>query len=116
LPQVIEHYTYRKEGHSTSDDPSKYRATDEGEVWPFGDPIERLKLHLIHIGGWDEERHAALADEYKKEVRETFKQAEAMGSVANSTQLPDGTMFEQVYETEPSHLRAQRAMFNEELD
>lgn len=113
---VIEHYTYRKEGHSTSDDPSKYRATDEGEVWPFGDPIERLKLHLIHIGGWDEERHAALADEYKKEVRETFKQAEAMGSVANSTQLPDGTMFEQVYETEPSHLRAQRAMFNEELD
>jgi 2-oxoisovalerate dehydrogenase E1 component alpha subunit len=113
---VIEHYTYRKEGHSTSDDPSKYRADNEGEVWPFGDPIERLKRHLIHIGAWDEARHAAQADAYKKEVRETFKAAEAMGSLANATQLPDGTMFEQVYETELTHLREQREMFNEELD
>lgn len=113
---VIEHYTYRKEGHSTSDDPSKYRAADEGDVWPFGDPIERLKTHLIHLGEWDEERHMALVERYKKEVRETFKEAEAMGSVANSTQLPDSTMFEQVYESEPTHLREQRAMFNEELN
>ena len=113
---VIEHYTYRKEGHSTSDDPSKYRAADEGDVWPFGDPIERLKTHLIHLGEWDDERHETLAETYKKEVRETFKEAEAMGSVANSTQLPDNTMFEQVYETELTHLREQRAMFNEELN
>lgn len=113
---LIEHYTYRKEGHSTSDDPSKYRAENEGDVWPFGDPIERLKLHLIHLGEWDEEQHEAQAEAFKKEVRETFKEAEAMGSLASETQLPDGTMFEQVYETEPSHLREQREMFNEELD
>ena len=113
---LIEHYTYRKEGHSTSDDPSKYRPDNEGEVWPFGDPIERLKTHLIHIGEWDEARHTAQADAYKKEVRETFKAAEAMGSLADATQLPDGTMFEQVYETELSHLKEQREMFQEELD
>jgi len=113
---LIEHYTYRKEGHSTSDDPSKYRPADEGEVWPFGDPIERLKTHLIYIGEWDQERHDAQADAYKKEVRETFKAAEAMGSLAGETQLPDGTMFEQVYETELSHLKEQKEMFKGELD
>jgi len=113
---LIEHYTYRKEGHSTSDDPSKYRPADEGEVWPFGDPIERLKTHLIYIGEWDQARHDAQADAYKKEVRETFKAAEAMGSLAGETQLPDGTMFEQVYETELSHLKEQKEMFKGELD
>jgi len=46
---LIEHFTYRKEGHSTSDDPTKYRPENEPEVWPFGDPIDRLKDHLIHI-------------------------------------------------------------------
>ena len=113
---IIEHYTYRKEGHSTSDDPSKYLPENEGEVWPFGDPVERLKNHLIHIDEWSEEKHEALAEELKKEVRETFKEAEAMGSVANSTQLPDSTMFEQVYETEPDHLLRQREMFQGEID
>lgn len=113
---LIEHYTYRKEGHSTSDDPSKYRPENEGEVWPFGDPIERLKIHVIHLGVWDDAQHEALAEDLKKEVRETFKQAEAMGSLSSETQVPDSTMFEQVYETELTHLREQRQMFNEELD
>ncbi len=113
---LIEHYTYRKEGHSTSDDPSKYRPENEGEVWPFGDPIERLKAHVIHLGVWDDAQHEALAEDLKKEVRETFKQAEAMGSLSSETQVPDATMFEQVYETELTHLREQRQMFNEELD
>jgi len=113
---LIEHYTYRKEGHSTSDDPSKYRAENEGEVWPFGDPIERLKKHVVHLGIWDDAQHEALAEELKKEVRETFKAAEAMGSLAGATQLPDNTMFEQVYETELSHLKEQHEMFKGELD
>ena len=44
---VIEHFTYRKEGHSTSDDPTKYRPKSEPDIWPFGDPIARLTQHLI---------------------------------------------------------------------
>ena len=34
--------------------------TTRPSAWPLGDPIERLKRHLIGIGEWDEERHAAL--------------------------------------------------------
>ena len=55
-PTLIEFFTYRAEGHSTSDDPSGYRPTDEAKAWPLGDPIERLKAHLIALGEWDEER------------------------------------------------------------
>ncbi len=29
-----------------------------GSAWPLGDPIERLKAHLIALGEWSEERHS----------------------------------------------------------
>ena len=46
-PTLIEYVTYRAAAHSTSDDPSAYRPKEESEAWPLGDPIERLKNHLI---------------------------------------------------------------------
>ena len=33
-PTLIEYFTYRAEGHSTSDDPSGYRSAQEREEWP----------------------------------------------------------------------------------
>ena len=75
-PTLIELFTYRAEGHSTSDDPTAYRPQDEADAWPLGDPIERLKEHLIALGEWDEERHAALETELAEEVRAAQKEAE----------------------------------------
>src|SRR6202042_3983724 len=57
---VIELFTYRAEGHSTSDDPARYRPADEAAHWPLGDPIERLKQHLVQRGCWSDERHAQM--------------------------------------------------------
>ena len=113
---LIEHFTYRKSGHSTSDDPSKYRPESEPDVWPFGDPLERLKNHLILIGEWDEDRHTALLETCKNEVRETYKSAEAMGNLSSETHVNDYTMFEQVYERPLPHLDEQKRMFSDELD
>jgi len=81
---LIELYTYRASGHSTSDDPTKYRPADEPEAWPLGDPVERLKTHLIGLGAWDEERHAALIAELDAEVRAAVKEAEAVGTLGKS--------------------------------
>lgn len=81
---LIELYTYRASGHSTSDDPTKYRPADEAEAWPLGDPVERLKTHLIGLGAWDEERHAALIAELDAEVRAAVKEAEAVGTLGKS--------------------------------
>ena len=54
-PTLIEWVTYRAAAHSTSDDPSRYRPADEWKSWPLGDPIERLKTHLIARGEWSED-------------------------------------------------------------
>ncbi|MGE1070931.1 thiamine pyrophosphate-dependent enzyme, partial [Pantoea agglomerans] len=69
-PTLIEHFTYRVEGHSTSDDPTAYRSAEESSLWPLGDPIARLKQHCITLGIWDEDRHAAMDKELAEMVRD----------------------------------------------
>lgn len=81
---LIELYTYRASGHSTNDDPTKYRPADEPEHWPLGDPVERLKQHLITIGQWDDARHDALVAELTETVRSAVKAGEAIGTLGTS--------------------------------
>lgn len=45
-PGLIEALTYRISGHSSSDDPTKYRSEDELQRWTERDPILRLRRHL----------------------------------------------------------------------
>jgi 2-oxoisovalerate dehydrogenase E1 component alpha subunit len=105
---VIELFTYRAESHSTSDDPSRYRPADEAKAWPLGDPIERLKIHLIGLDAWSEERHAQLAAEVEAEVRDAQRVAEAAGSYAQADPATKiEAMFSDVYAETPWHIRAQ---------
>ena len=108
-PTVIEHVTYRRGAHSTSDDPSGYRPKDEANIWPLGDPIDRLKLHLIHEGAWSEERHKQAEAEIKSEVVAVQKEAEAIGTLHTGRHPSPGEMFEDVYADLPAHLIRQRA-------
>jgi 2-oxoisovalerate dehydrogenase E1 component alpha subunit len=108
-PTIIEHFTYRSEGHSTSDDPGKYRPAGEGGAWPLGDPILRLKAHLIRIGEWDEESHAALEKELLAEVKAAVLEAEKHGVLGDGLQHHSfDTMFDDVFEELPWHLVEQR--------
>ena len=107
-PTLIEFFTYRAEGHSTSDDPSGYRPTNEAKSWPLGDPIERLKAHLLAIGEWDEERHSAMTAECDALVRLAQKEAEKLGILPEQGKEGVETMFEDVYAELPWHLREQR--------
>lgn len=107
-PTLIEHVTYRAGGHSTSDDPSGYRAKDESSAWPLGDPIERLKRHLIALGEWSEERHQQGEAQCMDEVRDAQKAAEAIGTLISGTPPSARDIFEDVYETMPPHLVKQR--------
>ena len=107
-PTLIEFFTYRAEGHSTSDDPSGYRPTNEAKVWPLGDPIERLRAHLVTLGEWDDERHAALTAECDAEVRAAQKQAETNGILPQQGKDNIGSMFEDVYAEVPWHIAEQR--------
>ena len=106
-PTLIEHFTYRAEGHSTSDDPSQYRSAHERTEWPLGDPVMRLKNHLIHLGEWDEERQVALDLECAEQVKAATKEAEKNGILGHGLHHPFRTMFEDVFEDLPWHLQEQ---------
>ncbi|MFE7845604.1 thiamine pyrophosphate-dependent dehydrogenase E1 component subunit alpha [Microbacterium sp. NPDC057407] len=52
-PRAIEAMTYRMGAHTTSDDPTKYRTSDEEESWRRRDPIARLATYLRAQGASD---------------------------------------------------------------
>ncbi len=107
-PTLIEFFTYRAEGHSTSDDPSGYRPANEAKAWPLGDPVERLKAHLLALGEWDEERHAAMTAECDATVRAAQKESEKIGILPDQGKDNIGSMFDDVYADVPWHLAEQR--------
>ena len=107
-PTMIEFVTYRAGGHSTSDDPSAYRPKEEGAAWPLGDPILRLKAHLIQLGLWTDERHSQAEAEILAEVITAQKEAEAIGTLHSGQRPSPRAMFEDVYAEMPPHLVRQR--------
>ncbi|MGO4386357.1 3-methyl-2-oxobutanoate dehydrogenase (2-methylpropanoyl-transferring) subunit alpha [Microvirga sp. 2YAF29] len=107
-PTLIEYVTYRAGAHSTSDDPSAYRPKTESDAWPLGDPIERLKNHLIVRGAWSEERHKQAEAEILDTVIAAQKEAESHGTLHAGGKPSARDMFEGVYEEMPPHLRRQR--------
>jgi len=107
-PTLIEHVTYRAGAHSTSDDPSRYRPKDEWAAWPLGDPVERLKQHLIAGGGWSEARHEALEDELRAHVDDCWKEAVTYGTMTEGPFLDENELFEDVFRDMPAHLIEQR--------
>ncbi len=113
-PTVIELVTYRAGPHSTSDDPTRYRAKDEPEHWPLGDPIERLKDYLIKQGAWSEQRHQALSAELETAVASSWKEAVTYGTLNEGPRLDPDLMFEDVFKEMPDNLVKQRALMRAE--
>jgi len=72
-PTLVEAYTYRMGAHTTSDDPTRYRLSDELESWKLKDPVERVKAHLSRNGLADQDFFEALdkeSDDLAAHVRE----------------------------------------------
>jgi 2-oxoisovalerate dehydrogenase E1 component alpha subunit len=113
-PTLIELVTYRAAAHSTSDDPTRYRAKDDYLHWPLGDPIERLKQHLIKLGEWSEQRHLALTAELDALVVASWKEAVTYGTLNEGPRLDPDLMFEDVFKEMPEHLKRQRALMRAE--
>lgn len=107
-PTIIEYVTYRAGGHSTSDDPSAYRPKEESQSWPLGDPVVRLKEHLIARGVWTEERHKQTEAEVMEAVIAAQKESEAIGTLHTGRHPSPREMFEDVYAEMPPHLIKQR--------
>ncbi len=101
-PTLIEALTYRMGGHSTSDDPNRYRPSDELVPWVDRDPLERLRHYLTRKGQWNDDAHQALRVETEGKLKDAV-------AIAEKTALPSlESMFEDVYGRVPWHLEEQR--------
>ncbi|MBM3273852.1 MAG: 3-methyl-2-oxobutanoate dehydrogenase [Candidatus Sericytochromatia bacterium] len=97
-PTLIEAVTYRLGAHSTSDDPSKYRAEDEVQAWHLRDPIHVARERL----GLSEAEDENVWEWARAEVQAAIDEAESIPR----PEVPD--MFEEVYAHQPWHLAVQR--------
>jgi 2-oxoisovalerate dehydrogenase E1 component alpha subunit len=107
-PTLVEYVTYRVGAHSTSDDPTAYRPKTESDAWPLGDPVIRLKNHLIRRGAWSEERHRQAEAEIADSVIAAQREAESHGTLHSGPKPSARDIFEGVYAEMPPHLRRQR--------
>ncbi len=106
-PTFVEAVTYRRLGHSSSDDPDKYRDPKESEAWERRDPIERFKRYLQTKKLWDDAREQDLVDSIAAEVNEAIRVAEA------APPLPAEALITDVFAEVPPGLRAH---FDAEVD
>ncbi|RZS37797.1 pyruvate dehydrogenase E1 component alpha subunit [Herbihabitans rhizosphaerae] len=101
-PILIEAFTYRMDAHTTTDDPTRYRLSDEVETWKLKDPLERVRVHLI--------RHEMADDAFFEQVQAESDQmaAELRDYCFNMPDPPVRQMFDNVYSEPHPYLEAQR--------
>jgi pyruvate dehydrogenase E1 component alpha subunit len=106
-PTLVEAFTYRMNPHTTSDDPSRYRLSDESEMWKLRDPLERVKAYLV--------RHAhcplSFFEGIEDEARELAEHVRA-GCRALPNPTPE-SLFDHVLVDRPAELITQRGEFAE---
>ncbi|WP_072314785.1 thiamine pyrophosphate-dependent enzyme [Agrococcus sp. Marseille-P2731] len=103
-PGYIEADTYRMGAHTTSDDPTRYRTSDEEESWRRRDPIARLATHLRSLGVAD----AALAEQ-EQEAADLAADMRRQALAAGTAMSDD--IFDHVYaEPHPLMTEQKRAL------
>ncbi|WP_372594772.1 pyruvate dehydrogenase (acetyl-transferring) E1 component subunit alpha [Actinotalea sp.] len=106
-PTFIEAFTYRMGAHTTSDDPTKYRTSEEEQSWREKDPIDRLRAYLESIG----ELPQSFLDSLDAEA-EAF--GERLRTEVRAMQPPPtSSMFEHVYAGPHAIVDAERAWFEQ---
>ncbi|WP_281629952.1 pyruvate dehydrogenase (acetyl-transferring) E1 component subunit alpha [Vibrio sp. St2] len=99
---LIEAVSYRLSDHTTADDASRYRSTDElNQAWQF-EPILRLKNYLIQQGHWSEEEEQALLEQARVEVEK------AVERYLNLPPQAPESAFDYLYESPVTELNKQR--------
>lgn len=109
-PVLIECMTYRQGHHSTSDDSSRYRSSEEVEAFAETcDPLTRLENFLT--------QHEWLNEEKAKEIRDEEKQAviKAMNQAERKPRPKLDYMFTDVYHDMPPHLVEQQTQLHDHL-
>ena len=100
-PTLIEALTFRMGGHSTSDDPTRYVPKEMFAEWEKKDPIARVERFLEKKKLWDVGVREKVMGEATAEVNDAVNTAQATARPGLET------VFSDVYQTVPSHIRRQ---------
>ncbi len=100
-PYLIEALTYRLGDHTTADDASRYRDTEEVEKQKQLDPIKRLCSYLSNTGLWSDQEESALVQECEQKVEQAVK------DYLNTPAQPAQAMFDYLYAELPASLQTQ---------
>ena len=99
VPVLIEAMSYRQGHHSTSDDSTRYRSSEEIKMWQDEqDPVDRFRKYMESKGWWNAEQDAALREKERSAVLHAMETAEQKAKPA----LP--LMFVDVYNEKPHHI------------
>ena len=100
-PTLIEAVTFRMAGHSSSDDPSRYRDPALVAEWERRDPLARLRAWLTTDGRLAAGEEERWQEELNAEIGVAIQEAEALPPP------PIETLFSDVYKEMPPHLTEQ---------
>lgn len=104
-PSLIEAFTYRMGAHTTTDDPTRYRHSDEVESWKLRDPLERVRAYLRRVNAVDERFFTDVEDEAER-------LGEALRDQVRALADPDPTtLFDQVFVEQTPEIAAERDEF-----
>jgi 2-oxoisovalerate dehydrogenase E1 component alpha subunit len=109
-PTLIEAFTYRMGAHTTSDDPTRYRLSDELETWKLRDPLERVRAYLVRSAGVGDDFFAGLEAEAEEMAVRIRRECRTM---------PDPhplSVFDHVHAEPTEELLEQRAAYSAYLD
>ncbi|KAL3682093.1 hypothetical protein R1sor_000115 [Riccia sorocarpa] len=107
-PVLIEALTYRVGHHSTSDDSSKYRNKAEIDHWKLvRDPVLRFRKWIEAHGWWDVDSEKKIRSEARAAV------IAAMNKAGRKEKPHLSALFEDVYDSVPSHLKEQDSQLRE---
>jgi pyruvate dehydrogenase E1 component alpha subunit len=102
-PTLIEAVTYRLGDHTTADDASRYRDSEEVQAAWQREPIKRLQ-HFLHSQQlWQASDESQLLDECQRLVESAAQQYQALPP------QPPEAMFDHLYATLPESLLQQRS-------
>ena len=105
-PGMLVVRTYRMMGHSSSDDPSRYRDEAEVAAWAARDPLVRYRRFLVARGVFAEGEAERLETECFAEIDAEVHQQEA------ADPMPLRSLVEDIYAEVPRHLRKQFNAFH----
>ncbi len=97
-PTLIEALTYRLGGHSSSDDPAKYRNKEESDYWKRRDPIPLFLEYLKEKDIITTEEASKMEQSVESELLIAFRAGEQVPKPSLAT------MFRDVYSEMPWHI------------